>query len=193
MKRPTTTIPTMSLHRQLLLIFSIGITLLAVAASITTAWVTSRQVRTVLISEGLQVTGNLAEQSVLALLYDSGENATDAVRTTLAFPAVIQVTIFNAEHQSILERGGASHNIPLDDTFLATDGQAQLVTETPREWHFIAPVYTPENTRPGMDILFPEPVSKRELPRFRCRRVCASHIRLSSRQRRGHSFPACHR
>ena len=98
MKRLSTTFTNMSFHRQLLLIFAIGITLLAVIASLTTAWVTSRQVRTLLITEGLQVTENLAEQSVLALLYDSGENAIDAVRTTLAFPAIKKVIIFNAAH-----------------------------------------------------------------------------------------------
>jgi methyl-accepting chemotaxis protein len=153
----------MSFHRQLLVIFSIGITLLAVIASLTTAWVTSRQVRALLITEGLQVTENLAEQSVLALLYDSGENAIDAVRTTLAFPAIKKVIIFNAAHQAILEQGGGHYPALPDDTFQGPDGKARLVTELPGEWHFMAPVYTPGNTASEADALFSNPASKREL------------------------------
>jgi len=153
----------MSFHRQLLMIFSIGITLLAIIASITTAWVTSRQVRALLITEGLQVTENLAEQSVLALLYDSGENAQDAVRTTLAFPAIKQVTIFNAQHQAILEQG-EEHSPALPDTiFKASTAKAHLVREMTGEWHFMAPVYTPENSESEVDALFAAPASKQEL------------------------------
>jgi len=163
MKRLSATFPTMSFHRQLLLIFSIGIILLAVIASITTAWVTSRQVRALLITEGLQVTENLAEQSVLALLYDSGENAMDAVRTTLAFPAIKQVTIFNAAHQAILEQGEEHFPALPDNTFQEPGGKTRLVAELTGEWHFMAPVYTPENTEPEVDALFSAPAPKREL------------------------------
>jgi signal transduction histidine kinase len=165
MKRLSSTFPNMSFHRQLLLIFSIGITLLAIIASLTTAWVTSRQVRTLLITEGLQVTDNLAEQSILALLYDSGENAMDAVRTTLAFPAIKQVTIFNAAHQVILEQGEGEEHYPVlpEDSFKEPDGNARLATELPGEWHFMAPVYTPGNTASEADALFTAPASKREL------------------------------
>ena len=163
MKRLFATSPNMSFHRQLLLIFSVGIILLAVIASITTAWVTSRQVRTLLITEGLQVTENLAEQSVLALLYDSGENAMDAARTTLAFPAIKQVTIFNVFHQAILEQGVEHFPALPDNTFQEPDGKTRLVAELPGEWHFMAPVYTPENSDSGVDALFSAHTSKREL------------------------------
>jgi signal transduction histidine kinase len=163
MKRLPATSTTTSFHRQLLLIFSIGIILLAVIASITTAWVTSRQVRTLLITEGLQVTENLAEQSVLALLYDSGENAMDAVRTTLAFPAIKQVTILNAAHQAILEQGEEPYATFGENTFQEPGRKARMVTELPVEWHFMAPVYTPENTESEVDTLFSGPTSKREL------------------------------
>jgi signal transduction histidine kinase len=163
MKQLSATFPAMSFHRQLLLIFSIGITLLAVIASLTTAWVTSRQVRTLLITEGLQVTENLAEQSVLALLYDSGENAMDAVRTTLAFPAIKQVIIFNTAHQAILKHGEGHYPAFPDSALQESGGETRMVRELPGEWHFMAPVYTPENTESGVDALFTVPASKREL------------------------------
>ncbi|GMQ89327.1 MAG: hypothetical protein BMS9Abin09_0800 [Gammaproteobacteria bacterium] len=163
MKRLTDKFPAMSFHRQLLLIFAIGITLLAIVASLTTAWVTSRQVRTLLITEGLQITENLAEQSVLALLYESGENAIDAVRTTLAFPAVKQVTIFNATQQAILEQGEEDLPQLPDDIFQATGGKARLVMEQPGEWRFMARVYSPENTESEADVLFSAPALKQEL------------------------------
>jgi len=163
MKRLFATSPTMSFHRQLLLIFSIGILLLAVIASITTAWVTSRQVRTLLIAEGLQVTENLAKQSVLALLYDSGENAMDAVRATLAFPDIKQVTIFNAVNQAILEQGEGHFPVLPDNTFQEPDGKTRLVAEPSEEWHFMAPVYTPGITESEVDVLFSAPESKPEL------------------------------
>jgi signal transduction histidine kinase len=163
MKRLPATSATTSFHRQLLLIFSIGITLLAIIASLTTAWVTSRQVRTLLITEGLQVTENLAEQSILALLYDSGENAMDAVRTTLAFPDIKQVAIFNAAHKAILKHGEGHYPAFPGSTFQESGGKTRMVRELPGEWHFMAPVYTPENTESEVDALLTGPASKREL------------------------------
>ena len=138
-----------SFHRQLLLIFSVGIIFLALVASITTAWVTSQQVRTLLVTEGLQVTENLAEQSVLALLYDSGDNALDAARTTLSFPAIQHVTIFNTRHQPILEQQKSKAPGLELEQLQWTEGGAALIEETPKAWHFMAPVYVEADPLPA--------------------------------------------
>ena len=138
-----------SFHRQLLLIFSVGIIFLALVASVTTAWVTSQQVRTLLVTEGLQVTENLAEQSVLALLYDSGDNALDAARTTLSFPAIQRVTIFNARHQPILaQQKSKTPGLGLEQ-LQWVQGGAALIEETARAWHFMAPVYVEADPLPA--------------------------------------------
>lgn len=111
-----------------------------------TAWVTSKQIRSQLINEGLQITKNLADQSYLALIYASGENAIDAVNTTLAFPGVQGVAILNLEHASILTRGSnvnTSIKYP-DNRNIRSD--AQLVRETDNLIYFIAPVYEPVDT-----------------------------------------------
>ncbi|MES2951750.1 MAG: HAMP domain-containing sensor histidine kinase [Pseudomonadota bacterium] len=51
--------------------------------------------KTYLVEQGQQVTHNLARQSTLALLYQSADNAEMALKTTLAFPDVLQVQILD--------------------------------------------------------------------------------------------------
>ena len=135
-----------SFSRQLFLVFTFGMLSLALVASIATAWITSKQIRSQLISESLQVTRNLADQSYLALIYASGENAIDAVNTTLAFPGVKGVAILDLNHEQILSKGtyiDKSVSYPANKDLML---DAQLVSETESMLYFIAPVYEPIDT-----------------------------------------------
>jgi signal transduction histidine kinase len=130
---------TLSFRAQLLISVSIGVVCLALIASLTTAWMSSKQARAWLVAQGLQVTDNLARQSVLALLYASGENARDSVTATLAFPNVRYVAIFDRDNKPLLIEGNAR-------AWLLPTGtgqeQATLVRETLDSMYFVAPVYT---------------------------------------------------
>jgi two-component system sensor histidine kinase BarA len=129
-----------SFRRQLLTTFSIGLFALAVTASVTTAWYASKQAQALLVAQGLQVTGSLARQSVLALLYGSGDNAKDSVAATLSFPDVRQVAIFDRSGKPLLVRGEGMPS-GLAESLAEGGEQPVLAQETSDAWHFAAPVY----------------------------------------------------
>jgi signal transduction histidine kinase len=128
-----------SFKRQLIVIVSVGIFVLAITASISTAWVTSNNLRSLLIKDGLQLAESIAEQSVLALLYDSGENAKDAVRVALAFPSVTHVQIISRDYKPIYLDGIDAPDI--EDIKWPTDA-TELGQEDEKHWLFVAPVHT---------------------------------------------------
>lgn len=138
-----------SFRRQLLVTIAGGIIGLAVTASVATAWVTSNQAQKLLVAQGLQVTGNLADQSVLALLYGSGENAQDAARATLAFPDVHWVSIRDLDHKALLDEGTEGIRSLTEDKMIWVKDGPQLIGDAPDAWHFMAPVYTYDQVSEG--------------------------------------------
>ena len=82
--------------RQLTIVVTTAILGLALFSSLTTSFETSRRMKTYIVEQGQQIAQNLARQSTLALLYHSAENAEMALKTTLAFPDVLQVRILDA-------------------------------------------------------------------------------------------------
>ncbi len=130
-----------SFRGQLLGIVAIGVFGLALTSAITTAWATSNRTRALMIAQGLQITGNLADQSLLALLYRSEENALKPLKTILSFPDVQRAGILDPAGQSLFMLGdetvGAMPNDPLPGK-----ESPFLLKETASQWHFIAPVYS---------------------------------------------------
>lgn len=131
--------PPSSFRTQLSRILTTGILALAISASVTTAWFTTANIRTQLVRDGLQVTESLAKQSVLALLYDSPENAEDAVRAAMGFPAVTGVTIMTSKNQPLLKKG---HMPPISNKIDLSTRQAYLIENEFSHWIFVAPVYS---------------------------------------------------
>lgn len=128
-----------SFKRQLTLIVTLGVLLLAITSAMVTAWMASSKMRSMLLNEGLQVTESLARQAPLALIYESGENAADAVAATLSFPAVSNVQIVNGTGNELVnegESGGYQGKInPVSE-------QAGMLAEDTSHWYFSAPVYS---------------------------------------------------
>ena len=136
------------MSKQLLLMFAFGMLCLALIVSVSTAWVTGKQIRSQLINESLQITRALADQSYLALIYESGENAIDAVTTTLSFPNVTGVAILDKRKKPLLFKGeydAQAYEFPAFDTL---GENAMLLGETDSTMSFVAAVYKPENTNP---------------------------------------------
>ncbi|VAW87480.1 Two-component system sensor histidine kinase/response regulator hybrid [hydrothermal vent metagenome] len=126
-----------SFRTHLTTVVTIGVLALSVTASLFTAWMTSKNLYDVLVDDGLQVTQSLAEQSVLALLYGSSENAEDAVRVTLSFPSVTQVMILSQEGDVLLSEGGPVFSVDSYD-WPTTDA---VVVDDLEQWVLMAPVY----------------------------------------------------
>jgi len=149
-----------SFRRHLTTVVTVGILSLSITASLLTAWVTSKNLYDVLVEDGLQVAASLSEQSVLALLYGSGENAEDAVRVAMAFPSVSQVMIVTLEGEAILTEGGEAFSVV---AWQWPSHDVVVVYENIEQWVFMAPVYTGGSRTPEEDLLLQHQESSEEL------------------------------
>ena len=141
-------------QRQLGITFSLGILFLALLSSVVSSRQSNERVRHDLIEQGQHITENLAQQSALALVYASADNASEAVRVTMSFPGVIGVEIRNSHGGLLLARGDVNVSAFLEHTDNANGLQAAAVlnAESDKAWHFSAPVYS----QPSADSPFSE-------------------------------------
>ncbi|MGE5469108.1 MAG: sensor histidine kinase [Ignavibacteria bacterium] len=114
----------------------------ALLSSLLISWQGSRQIRSTLVEQGARIAENLANQSALALVYASADNANDAVNSTLAFPDVKRVEIHYHDGKLLLMRGtlpAAVGDVSVPEGELTS---AYLEAETDDAWRFVAPVRT---------------------------------------------------
>ncbi|MBS4099496.1 MAG: PAS domain S-box protein [Sulfuricella sp.] len=129
-----------SFSRQLSIVVAMAVLSLAFASSLATSWQSSNLIRANLLEQGQRIAENLARQSKLALLYDSEDNANEAVSVTLNFPDVIALEIRHADGRLLLWRGDKEvPRGPPAQPALPQQG-AVLEAENGDSWHFIAPV-----------------------------------------------------
>lgn len=134
---------------------------MAISASLATSWSTTLKVHDMMLGEGLQVTQSLAHQSALALLYESGDNAMEAVKTTLSFPAIEHVTIIDKSFSAILSEGKGKAVFPAHAGSIP--GNAGLMREDDRHWYFIAPVRSTAEEDDVLTSLIGKAATKSEL------------------------------
>ncbi len=129
-------------RRQLTVTVTSAILCLALVSSLVSGFDASRHVRRYLLDAGQLVADNLARQSALALLYHAPENARDAVATTLAFPDVLQVGIYDPAGQQLLSQAKPGTVPPTQGLHadLSQLDHATLAEETDAVWVFEAPV-----------------------------------------------------
>ncbi len=137
-------------RRQLSIAVTVGVLLLALLSSLAISWQGSREIRYNRQQQGERVADSLARQARLALLYDSGDNAVDALAGALAFPDVIRVEIRRPDGHLLTAR-------ELESTVLTAAREvspvnlangARLESEDGETWRFVAPVGTPDSTSP---------------------------------------------
>lgn len=151
-------------RRQLEIAVALGVFMLALLSSVVGSWQGNQLVRSNLIEQGRNVTGNLARQSVLALIYASPDNAAEAATGTLEFPGVIGVEIRDSRQRILLRRGIVD---PVG--FSAPTGQiegagksgevqtvAKLEAESANAWRFVAPVNSQPPGSPFNEMVSPE-------------------------------------
>ena len=129
-----------SFRTQLVTAFALGMLLLALLSSLTNALIANREFRARMVAQGQQITDTLARQSVLALLYGSGENARDAATSTLGFPDVRQVVLYDRQGAVLLDLGDGKAR-PAPHLQIGAPG-SQTIQETEEAWHFFAPVFS---------------------------------------------------
>ena len=133
----------LTFRRQLGIMITLGILFLALSSSLVGSWQSNERVRTNLLEQGQHITENLARQSTLALIFASADNATEAVRATMAFPGVIGLEILDAKKHALLKRGHGEF-AEFTATFNPANSRisAVLDQENTNAWRFVAPVYT---------------------------------------------------
>jgi signal transduction histidine kinase len=125
-------------------VIALGIFGLALTAALTTAWVTSRRTQALMVAQGIQITATLADQSLLALLYRSEDNAVKPLNTILSYPDVHRAGILDPAGSPLFvlgERG--SETLPEISSQLL---KPTLLLETSEEWFFFAPVFSMDST-----------------------------------------------
>ncbi len=90
---------------QITIILASGMIVLALSSSYATYSLSNKFLYERLTEEGAQIARMFAEQTALALLYQSPENATDVVQTTLSIPDVLGVGIYLPDQKPLLEVG----------------------------------------------------------------------------------------
>ncbi|MCC2637574.1 MAG: signaling protein [Moraxellaceae bacterium] len=132
-------------HRQLTLIVTVAILLLALFSALLNSWTASLRTQEYLVRQGLQITDGLARRSTLALLYHAPENAENEVDATLAFPDVRYVEILDASRRTLVARlkPATPGYAPPSWRHAVITGpdHATLAWENEEEWGFIAPAY----------------------------------------------------
>lgn len=127
--------------RQLSLVVTAGVLAMALITAFVSSWQGGRQVRNMLVGQGLNLASGLAQQSQLALLTGGAENATEAINRAASFTDVLQVEVLGADGQRLARRGAA----PADMQYSALRHgalDAYLEVETTQAWSFVAPVRT---------------------------------------------------
>ncbi|HMC17294.1 MAG TPA: histidine kinase dimerization/phospho-acceptor domain-containing protein, partial [Albitalea sp.] len=134
-------------RHQLSVMVTVGVLCIALFSSVMSSWQASRLIRDTLLGQGERIAENLATQSTLALLYESSDNAGEAVAATLAFPDVTRVEIHAADGRLLLVRGGNATTV---GKALAEPvrRRAYLEAEDDDAWHFIGPVWTKRGASP---------------------------------------------
>ncbi|TPH18050.1 sensor histidine kinase [Litorilituus lipolyticus] len=143
-----------SFKSQLIGLFLFMVIILALTTSALTAWQSSKTISEATIENGLQITHNFAEQSVLALLTGSIENANEAIASTLGFRAIMAVSIFNTKGEVLL----SSESIVINDLVSdinALKNHSQLIHESDKFWVFSSPVYL-QNEQYDSELIEPD-------------------------------------
>lgn len=152
----------LSFESQIAFTFALGIICLALVSSLAISLYASNSLRANLIAESQKLTENFAQQSTLALLFESKENAKGPADMTLSFPEIKYVAIHNIDGAVIFNKG--------DDprwTFMvphhSEEHTTMLANETKRSWHFTSAVYLDHDDADTIDSPFADTAQSREL------------------------------
>jgi signal transduction histidine kinase len=138
-----------SFRRELSIGVTAGVLVMSLLVAVVSAWQGGRQVRATLMEQGERIATNLANDSSLALLYASADNAQEAIASSLAFPDVTGIEIRDAAGRPLLALGSAKER-PLGAAQppAAAASEAWLEAETDADWSFVAPVWARHDASP---------------------------------------------
>lgn len=133
------------LQQQLSVAVTIGVLCIALFSSLVSSLQSSRQIQTVLVTQGERIAENLANGSQLAILFHNAKHADAALTITMAFPDVIFAAAYESNGNIIAKRSKQS---PPQYALsrLQSGKSAWLESENGEHWNFIAPIVIENNT-----------------------------------------------
>ncbi len=149
-----------SFKQQLLLLFFASFGCLAVVTSGVTAWQTSIELKKSTVKTGLQISDNLADRVVLALLTASEDNAREAIDNALGFESVDSISVYK-DDGSILVHDSKMNDSAMPAVVSTKLTELQLYQETALTWLFFAPVIYVEDID-DMELVEPEEISQQQ-------------------------------
>lgn len=141
-----------SIRHLLFAMVSAGILIMLATITITSTWITNQQLRTLLLDEGLRHAENMANNSQLALLYSSPENAQSAINSTLSFNDIDSVAIYSNDFKQFIQSG--EKTLPKILELTPPKDNPELIKEDENHWHFIAPIILYKGTKGINEQLF---------------------------------------
>ncbi|MCB1667909.1 MAG: EAL domain-containing protein [Pseudomonadales bacterium] len=128
---------TLTFRKQLAIGFTLGILVLALATSLGVTNISNEMVRNQQIQQGLKIAESFAQQSKLALLYQSNELAKDVGDGIREFPGVIGIRITTIEGTVLYQSGEIDSSLKLFDE--TSEKKTQLVSlDSQDQWTFMA-------------------------------------------------------
>lgn len=112
------------------------------------------------LEEGRRITKVFAEQSILALLYYSPDNAQDIVKAVLAFPDVEAVAIYDLNNEALLKSDNMKEPPEANRQW---SRELIIDYETENGWYYVSPVYSGRNSSEDADSPFIDAASEPEL------------------------------
>lgn len=123
---------------QLIIVFCLGFSLLTGISTLLVSSITANTLFSQLENQGKNITESLAKQSALALLYQSEDIAQKVVASTLAFPDVIHVAIYDQSNELLYQDGDKQ----ISDSNLFVPINQPVSIDQDSQWLFAAPVIT---------------------------------------------------
>jgi two-component system sensor histidine kinase BarA len=136
-----------SFQKQLTIALAASIMALTLCGSALTSWLISDQVRTLVVSQATQLTGQFAENSVVAFLVDDLSIVQRQMAMMQSFPGVRYVAILRDDYAPLVADGEPVSLITSEPSAAWRD-KPGLAGEDEKHWHFIAPVYTRPSESP---------------------------------------------
>ena len=122
---------------QLVLAITIAILLTSIISTFVITKSSSLAISENLLERAFKVTDFFSEQAILGLLVANADNLERAVETTLQFPDVVAVGVYNLDKTTLLERGNYEGSTRPEKWALNTE----LVRQTVDAWYLVAPVF----------------------------------------------------
>lgn len=130
-----------TLRQQLISIIVLGVSVLVVGASILSAYIGGKRFGDALMQQGIANAQQLAQDSSLALIYESPQDAQRVVQSAFAFNGTLVAELYSTDKRLLARKAVDSTSLPAFGRVLS-NSNAYLEAETDNYWIFVCAAAT---------------------------------------------------